>query len=209
MKKDIIIFAIAIGTIFVGIQLLDQPVKYGPGILVNSVPEQHELTEDSIQPFIIDKQYTIRPIAEFSLKAKVLGKESYYFDTESDLVKYDLALGWLEMSDEEVLSEIDISQSGRFFYWHTDKFPVPRKKIEHNSANMHLIPANDDIEDAISDVREGEIIKLEGYLVRVSKSGGWKWNSSLSRNDTGDGACELIWVESFSTVDNPFEDVDL
>lgn len=24
---------------------------------------------------------------------------------------------------------------------------------------------------------------------------GWRWRSSLSREDTGDGSCELVWVE--------------
>jgi hypothetical protein len=36
-------------------------------------------------------------------------------------------------------------------------------------------------------------------LVKVEQpSSGWRWVSSLSREDTGAGACELIWVESLS-----------
>ena len=36
------------------------------------------------------------------------------------------------------------------------------------------------------------------YLVDVDHGSGWHWRSSMSRNDTGDGACELVYVESMS-----------
>ena len=40
-------------------------------------------------------------------------------DRESDLAPVDLALGWGRMSDEAILKDIQISQSGRFYFWHT------------------------------------------------------------------------------------------
>ena len=55
----------------------------------------------------------------------------------------DLALGWGRMSDSDVLAKIDITQSGRFYYWHVDDFPIPRREIETSSANMHMIPSDD------------------------------------------------------------------
>jgi hypothetical protein len=101
------------------------------------------------------------------------------------------------MSDESVLERIDISQSNRYFHWRTDNFPIPRKEIETQASNMHLIPSNETIEKAIKQARKGEIVSFSGYLVRVDAEDGWHWVSSLSRSDTGGGACELIWVESF------------
>ena len=48
------------------------------------------------------------------------------------------------MSDQEaVLQSIDISQSGRWYLvWTTRDFPIPRRAIETQSANMHMVPAN-------------------------------------------------------------------
>jgi hypothetical protein len=43
--------------------------------------------------------------------------------------------------------------------------------------------------------KRGEIVHMEGYLVRVDGPDGFQWASSLSRSDTGNGACELFWVE--------------
>jgi hypothetical protein len=61
---------------------------------------------------------------------------------------------------------------------------------------MHMIPANDDIERRLKSVRAGNLVRIRGYLVEVTGKDGFRWKSSLSRSDTGAGACELVWVES-------------
>ena len=70
-----------------------------------------------------------------------------------------------------------------------------REQIERNSANMHMIPANDDVADALDEVRVGNVVSLRGYLVEARAGDGWRWRSSLTRNDTGARACELVHVE--------------
>mgnify|MGYP003398699190 CR=1 FL=1 len=57
------------------------------------------------------------------------------------------------------------------------------------------------LRDINLNVREGERIALSGQLVRVEGDDGFRWVSSLSREDTGAGACELIWVEQLSRLD--------
>ena len=59
---------------------------------------------------------------------------------------------------------------------------------------MHIIPADEMIEDDIKDIREGQIVELSGYLVRADGNNGWRWISSLTRDDTGARACELFYV---------------
>jgi hypothetical protein len=102
------------------------------------------------------------------------------------------------MSDEAVLNKIVITQSGRWYHWQVDDFPIPRIEIETQSANMHLIPASNAVESMIKKVKQGQIIDMRGYLVRVDAKDGWHWLSSLTRNDTGAHACELVFVESFN-----------
>jgi len=45
-------------------------------------------------------------------------------------------------------------------------------------------------------VRVGDVVSLDGMLVEADKANGWRWRSSLTRDDTGDGACELVYVQS-------------
>ena len=104
------------------------------------------------------------------------------------------------MSDTTVLQRISISQRGRFYYWSTADFPIPRREIETSSANMHMIPADDRVEAALKSVRPGQIVTVRGYLVEARAPDGWRWRSSMTREDTGAGACELIWVESVSMI---------
>ncbi len=166
------------------------------GMLVMTEPQQTPVTQP---PFELEG-HRIEVLAQFELDARVLGKERYWLDRESKLAKYDLALGWGPMSDSRVLDQIDISQSGRWYRWRTEQLPIPRREIERNSANMHLIPADDWLEGQISDVKTGDLVRIKGYLVRAINSDGWRWQSSLTRDDIGQGACELLYVESFETL---------
>ena len=60
---------------------------------------------------------------------------------------------------------------------------------------MHMIPADDYVWDQLLGIKEGNIIQIEGQLVLVDSLDGWSWRSSMSREDTGNGACEVIFVE--------------
>ncbi|MDX1914858.1 MAG: hypothetical protein SFU55_04670 [Methylophilus sp.] len=138
------------------------------------------------------------PLETFEIEARVLASEHYAFDRGADLSPVDLVLGWGPMSDSRVLSQIQISQSQRFYYWHVDAFPIPRRDIETHSANMHMIPASGEIEDQLESVKVGQHVKISGYLVQVNAPNGFHWKSSLTREDTGAGACELVYVKTLS-----------
>jgi hypothetical protein len=170
-------------------------IKTGAGQTAVQEPKQKNLSTNQIERI---NSYEIKTLASFSIQARVLSKEHYRFDREADLSPVDLALGWGPMSDDAVLNKISIHQSNRFYYWHTNNFPIPREQIETHSANMHMIPINDDVKDTLESVRVGQVVNIEGYLVEAKASDGWRWKSSLTRQDTGNGACELILVKKIS-----------
>jgi hypothetical protein len=170
-----------------------RPVVHGPGVVAPEAPIQTAIT--GVKPFQV-KDYTITPLAKFNLEARILSRTGYSYGREADLSPLDLALGWGAMSDETILAHFSITQSGRFYYWSTRQFPIPRAEVVQNSANMHMIPADAAVADTLQRFRVGEVVKLRGYLVQVQAPDGWHWNSSLTRDDSGAGACELIWVEA-------------
>jgi len=75
---------------------------------------------------------------------------------------------------------------------------IPRDEIVSSSSNMHMIPATPAVEDSLELVREGDLVHIDGYLVAASAADGWKWQSSLSRKDTGNGSCEIVWVKKIT-----------
>ncbi len=49
-------------------------------------------------------------------------------------------------------------------------------------------------------LRTGELIHLRGLFVEASGPGIGTRRSSLTRTDTGNGACELVWVEELHAL---------
>jgi hypothetical protein len=168
-----------------------------PGVLAAEPPAQVDL-DHGAQLQRGDVTLTTR--AHFDITARVLSRKDYSGGADASLIPTDLALGWGRMSDSDVLAKIDISQSGRFYYWHVKEFPIPRREIETSSANMHMIPANEDVKRQLEQVRQGELVRITGFLVDASRADGWRWKTSLTRDDTGAGACELIYVERVDTA---------
>jgi hypothetical protein len=181
-------------------KLLSAPgtVTLGPGVHAQEPPEQVNISNPSSFKF---GDYQITPLASFQIKAKVLSREEYMLGREAELSPVDLALGWGRMTDEAVIEQIDISQSGRWYTWYTEALPIPAREIETHSANMHLIPADDAVESEINRARTGDIIELTGKLVEITADDGWRWKSSMTREDKGDHACEVVWVEDFEVVE--------
>ncbi len=140
--------------------------------------------------------YQLTPLAVFELEAKVLSSESYWLGRTADLSPTDLALGWGPMATKELLDKVSISQSNRWYYWYVahDFTQELGREISSHSSNMHIIPATPAVAKALSAVKKGQVVYLKGFLIEANASDGWKWRSSLSREDTGDGACELVWA---------------
>ena len=145
--------------------------------------------------------HRLRPLAAFALEARVLGREDYRFGREAALSPTDLALGWGRMAEPAVYERLDIRQGGRWYHyrWGAEGPPIPLPEIIRSSANMHLVPADAAVATAIERVRPEQTVRLRGWLVEVEGDAGWRWRSSLSREDSGDGACELIYVCELSS----------
>ena len=105
------------------------------------------------------------------------------------------------MSDESVLSYFSISQSSRWYRWYAKELPIPRAEVIRSSANMHMIPADRYVARQIKKVRRGSIVKFKGYLIEAQADDGWRWRSSLTREDSGNRACEVVFVQDFEILE--------
>ena len=132
---------------------------------------------------------------------RVLGREDYNLGREAELSPVDFALGWDRMADPAVYKKLSIRQSNRWYYWRYENAPpIPVNEISSQSANTHLIPATKAIAKQLAQIDQDNLIYLKGQLVEVKAQDGWTWRSSLSREDTGNGACELMLVEEVRVI---------
>ncbi len=160
---------------------------------VEALPQQ---TPTAALPFAFGDLRLV-PRADYRIEAKLLSKEPYRLGDSAKLAPWDFALGWGPMSHEDVVARLGIEQSARFYsYRWKDVPPIPVEQIVRHSANMHLVPANKRIEAQLSNARPGDRVVLEGRLVDAFWSDGRQWSTSLTRDDSGRGACELMYVES-------------
>jgi hypothetical protein len=72
--------------------------------------------------------------------------------------------------------------------------PVPKDLIITHSANTHVIPLNSMIAKQLSRLRPGQVVTLSGELVDGVRDDGMWIKTSMVRDDTGAGACEVLLV---------------
>src|SRR5664279_2678620 len=176
-----------------------RPISQPAGILAPLDPAQTD--PESAVPWSFRK-HKVTPLARFELRARVLSTERYRFDRAAELSPVDFALGWGPMSDSRILGAFTIQQRDRWYFWSAAKLPIPAGDVISHSANMHMIPADPLVEKRLLAVKPGQLVELRGMLIRADGLDGWHWLSSLTRTDTGDGSCEVVWVESVSAADH-------
>jgi hypothetical protein len=183
------------GAVFAGVWIAtDADVQQPAGILAAAEPQQVDILER-----VWDHgNYRFTALAAFGATARILSTNHYWYDAASEISPVDLALGWGPMSDSAIINHLHISQGSRFYHWralYREPLPLQKSEIISHSANMHMIPATEDIRKSLLEARKGELVRISGYLVLVEKANGWKWRTSLSRTDSGPGSCEVVWVD--------------
>lgn len=168
-----------------------------PEKLLFSEPLQEDLENEDIKPFT-KGDFTITPVKRYRISTRILRRENYRMGQTHEILPIDLALGWNVMSDLKTIKDnnISISQSNRFYYWRIPSFDkISRSQIEENSANVHVGGINDIISNQLEDLSQDDLVYLEGYLVNViNNKNGYRFISSLTRKDTGAGACEVFLI---------------
>lgn len=197
MKKLLIVLSLVV-IVLVYLFYLETVIIYPAGITAPDQPKQTNLSRDNKWQV---GGFNFKALAEYQIKARVLSRNNFSLGKASEISPLDLALGWGPMSDQSVIDKIDISQSNRWYRWKADVLPIPAREISMNSANVHIIPKDENVEEKFDQVYKGSLIEMNGYLVEITTADGWRWKSSLKRDDTAGGSCELFWVEDLVVFD--------
>jgi hypothetical protein len=197
MRKELVVFIIQI-TIIVVIAFIILPGLNNKEVMLMSDPVQAQLTGFNNEIYHDGKNKTVKieKLAEYEISAVVKNKRYYLFDSASEVSPMDFVLVWGELDSKAMDDSIKYSQSGRWYYYRYDcQSCVDGDYILKHSANVHIIPKNNEVLLKLIQVHKEDYITLKGYLVNV-KFPDSDWKSSLTRNDTGNGACEIMYVES-------------
>jgi hypothetical protein len=175
------------------------PVPTVEPILSTVDPVQTAVTGE---PIIWQREkYTWKliPRAQIQITGRVLSRKTYNYDWQSEISPLDLAIGWGELYDTEVDKWVKWRQSGRwYFYRWPDEAPYDEKYLRSHSSNIHIVPATESLKPILLSIHEDDRIFLEGRLIdmeAISKTKIWLSETSLTRTDSGEGACEILLVE--------------
>lgn len=170
-----------------------RPVHPSDGPIAPADPQQTDAEGAQVTTL---GRWRLKPRARYDITARILSREDYRFDLLADLIPEDLALGWGPMSDNRVLRAFEITQGARFYSWIPKQdLPIPRQDVIEHSANTHVIPADSAVRRQLKQLRVGQVVHLTGFLVDAVRDDGAYINTSLTRNDTGAGSCEVVLVE--------------
>lgn len=169
--------------------------RHPPGITVPGEPLQKPVAGK--KKWRVGR-YLLTPLAEFEMTGRVLIAERYWTGREADLSPVDLTLAWGPASDTRILEKLDLYKLERYYRYEWDDPDFDGGIMRRNSANMHMIPANPTADGMLKSVRREDLVRFKGYLVQCDSPDGWSWTSSTTREDSGNGACEIVWVENLT-----------
>ncbi len=198
LKPVFITFALSI--LLSGCSLLvPEYVEIDGVVYPYSQPQQASIQSGrSIHTEGIFSSCTLQPRAAFVMQGRILHTRQYDLDWQSVCSPLDLAIGWGPMADPVVDQWITWSQSRRWYFYRLPAgAPVSPGEIARNSSNVHIIPATNNLSRALLKLERGDVVLLEGDLVdaTVNLFGlHFETRTSLSRSDTGAGACEILYV---------------
>jgi hypothetical protein len=170
-----------------------------PGVLVPYEPEQTNIDRPTPWRY---QDVKVTPLANFRVRARVLLTNHYWWGREASVSPVDLTLGWRLMSNQEILDGLRLYSMPRAYSWtgRNGRLPAAAEEITAHSANMHMVPATPELAARLRAIRRGDLIDLRGYLIELAFPNGGIWRSSMTRTDTGNGACELMWVEELARI---------
>ncbi|MFZ2125872.1 MAG: hypothetical protein WA087_04125 [Candidatus Saccharimonadales bacterium] len=184
----------------VEISNLDDSVKVDPAQTSATRPHKIEFSVDG-------NDYVVTPLYDYKISGIVVSKHDYGADTGSlsKPIRYDLCMVWgRNVTDKTYLSpDISFSQGDRFCNYNYSK-PVDFDVTQ--ISNNHLVTTNDDILKVIETIENGDEVVIKGMLIdlfvspKAADVSTRSWASSTNREDTGAGACEVIYIESIEIL---------
>lgn len=152
--------------------------------------------------------YTLTPRATYEISGLVVSQHrsdalfNLYHQADPGNIR-DVCVVWGEAITNGSYRKVKFS-SGEFtcsFSWSGALTPPFKPE---KASNSHLIPANRAIARHIGSIRVGDQIRMTGLLVdyKVTREGQdiFTRRTSLTRDDTGNGACEILYVTDLSVV---------
>ncbi len=172
-------------------------------------PMQMEVTREPIKIAVGEIDYQIKPLYKYDLYGMVVSKHNadtwwdfLHKEWNDKLNITDLCVVWGNNVRSGSYREIDFS-SGQFTCNYQTSSSEAWAAFDTTAiSNNHLLSADPAVARKMRDVRIGDQIHFSGYLSEYSHNHGFpfKRGTSTVRTDSGNGACETVYIERFEVL---------
>ncbi|MHB9054272.1 MAG: hypothetical protein ACYC5F_09870 [Thermoleophilia bacterium] len=172
------------------------------GINTGTEPVQNSTAAFKTTLAVSGAKATVSSDTSYTINARVESAMSYD-DQISSLIPTDLLLAWGDMTQNGVDGKLTWQQEDRHGQVSGSLgdggVDLTQDYVIRHVSNNHLLPANSRVAAAIAGIKAGDTVRIDGRLidVRMALNDGrvLTVNTSKSRIDQGEGACEIIYVE--------------
>ncbi|MCI5066118.1 hypothetical protein MRY87_10375 [bacterium] len=171
-----------------------------PDLRKNPVQEPTE-----VSPFVFSHhgiQYRVEPVRDYEIAGLVVSHnnissitDAYHTSTSVDF--RDLCVVWGQNAKKDLLDQMHFWSEPWTCWTKPKTMDAQHRFFPDELSNNHLLSDDAEVRRTIEGARVGDQIRLRGYLINygIAGSGQIARRSSLVRTDTGNGACETIFVE--------------
>lgn len=181
--------------------------KIQPQLLAE--PEQHLIQHAPITTTVGEIEYTIQPLYEYDLYGLVVSRHDtntwwdyLHKEWNDKLNVLDLCVVWGSNVRSGSYRNITFSSSQFTCNFSTGSTEAWEAFDIYAVSNNHLITDSHTLAKQVMAARIGDQIHFHGYLAEYSHNHGFpfKRGTSIVRSDTGNGACETVYVEDFEVL---------
>jgi hypothetical protein len=184
----------------------DIPGKISFHAGLESAPLQRKLDKAAFPVTFSGVEYRIEPQYDYELYGLVVsfrqhdGTSRMHRLSNDHLNMADICVVWSDTAFSESLGKLRF-WNGIFTCNVSTRDADAWSRFKSNQlSNNHLISADSVIRDHVADIAIGDQIHIRGWLSRYGAVGGPVRGTSTTREDTGDGACETIYVNDFEII---------
>lgn len=152
--------------------------------------------------------FIIKPVFQYTVVGRVVGKDEYPLVAADALAPMDLAIANGDILSPDLFSRFTFSKTSRHYHYQY-YFPIGTRQlsssyINEHISNNHMIFANDAVYATAKTVTVGDFVRMTGYLATINgktpDGRAYFQGTSTTRTDTGEGACEVMYVESIEKI---------
>jgi len=172
-------------------------------------PKQTETSEQPFNTQVNGILYQIEPVADYELHGMVVsyhdsdafGNIYHHKDWKDFINVRDLCVIWGENVSSEVYREMEFKNTTWTCWAYWPNREVAQRFKMHELSNNHVLADNPLVHHEIMQAEPGDHVYFKGMLARYSHSDGkFERGTSITRTDTGNGACETVFVKNFRVV---------